>query len=125
VHRSSLTGSSDSLRRGRRHTVLVNRAMPDTAARRGIVRLLNTSGGRTLCLAGAVDEAAVDSFVRRYGHEPARIDVIDAGSVTSLSGPALELLLDHLDAAERAGRPVAVRTGPALDHLRTRAARVG
>jgi hypothetical protein len=38
-----------------------------------------------------------------------RVDGIDAGSATSLSQPALDLVLDHLDAAERAGRRVAVR----------------
>lgn len=99
-------------------------ATTEAAARRGIVRLLNTSGGRTLCLAGAVDDAAVDSFLRHYGREPARIDAIDAGSVTHLSPRALELLLDHLDAAEVAGRPVRLRTAPELDHLRARMARV-
>jgi anti-anti-sigma regulatory factor len=83
----------------------------------GIVRLLNTSGGRALCLAGAVDAAAVDAFLRRYGREPARVDVIDAGSVTSLSGPGLELLLDHLAIAERAGREVPVRRSPAVEQV--------
>ena len=97
----------------------------EAAARRGIVRLLNTSGGRALCLAGAVDDAAVDAFRRRYGREPARVDVIDAGSVTHLSPSALELLIDHLDAAELAGRPVTVHATRELDHLRIRAARVG
>jgi hypothetical protein len=77
--------------------------------RRGIVRLLNTAGGRVLCLAGEVDAAAVDCFLRRYGREPAPVDGIDAGSVTALSAPALDLLLDHLDAAERSGRAVVVR----------------
>jgi hypothetical protein len=76
------------------------------AAARGIVRLLNTAGGRALCLAGEVDAAAVDAFLRRYGREPVRVDRIDAGSVTSLSDPARELVRQHLDAAERAGRPV-------------------
>jgi hypothetical protein len=79
------------------------------AGSRGVVRLLNTAGGRMLCLAGAVDVAAVEAFVRRYGREPARVAAIDAGSVTSLSPSAVELLLDHLDVAERAGRPVALR----------------
>jgi anti-anti-sigma regulatory factor len=64
-----------------------------------------------LVLAGDVDGAAVDAFHRRYGREPAPVDGIDAGSVTSLSAPGLELLHDHLDAAGRAGRQVAVR-GP-------------
>jgi hypothetical protein len=75
----------------------------------GIVRLLNTAGGRVLCLAGAVDPAAVEAFRRRYGREPALVDLIDAGSVTSWSVPGLELLLDHLETAERAGRTVPLR----------------
>jgi anti-anti-sigma regulatory factor len=86
---------------------------------RGIIRLLNTAGGRVLCLAGEVDGAAVNGFLQRYGREPARIDGIDAGSVTCLSSPALELLLDHLDAAERAGRPVAVHPSPLVERLLT------
>jgi anti-anti-sigma regulatory factor len=81
----------------------------------GIVRLLNTAGGRALCLAGAVDEAAVEAFLRRYGREPARVDVIDAGSVTSLSGPGVQLLLEHLRTAERAGRRVRVRRSPVVE----------
>ena len=85
---------------------------PDGPAARGIIRLLNTAGGRVLCLAGEVDGAVVRSFLRRYGREPVRIDGIDAGSVTVLSAPALELVLDHLEAAERAGRAVAVRGSP-------------
>jgi hypothetical protein len=78
----------------------------------GVVRLLNTAAGRVLCLAGEVDEAAVDSHLRRYGREPARIDGIDAGSVTALSAPAVELVRDHLAAAERSGRAVTVRASP-------------
>ncbi|RFU19569.1 hypothetical protein [Geodermatophilus marinus] len=84
---------------------------------RGVVRLLNTSGGGVLCLAGEVDAAAVDDFVGRYGREPARVAAIDTGSVTALSAPALDLLLDHLDAAERAGRPAAVRRSPVVERL--------
>jgi anti-anti-sigma regulatory factor len=80
----------------------------------GIVRLLNTSGGRVLCLAGAVDAAAVEAFLRRYGREPARVDRIDAGSVTSLSAPGLELLLDHLETAGRAGREIPLNRSPAV-----------
>jgi sugar/nucleoside kinase (ribokinase family) len=86
--------------------------MPD-----GVVRLLNTSAGRTLCLAGNVDDGAVDAFLSRYGHEPARIDRIDAGSVTVLSPPGLELLRQHLAAARGAGRPVTVVVGPAVERL--------
>jgi hypothetical protein len=82
---------------------------------RGVVRLLNTSGGRLLCLAGVVDAAAVEDFLGRYGREPAPVDGIDAGSVTALSPAALDLVLDHLDAAERAGRPIAVRRSPAIE----------
>jgi hypothetical protein len=68
-----------------------------------------------LCLAGAVDAAAVDDFVRRYGREPAPVDCIDAGSVTALSPAARDLVLDHLDAAERTGRAIAVRRSPAVE----------
>ncbi len=64
-----------------------------------------------LVLAGDVDGAAVDAFHRRYGREPAPVDGIDAGSVTSLSAPGRALRYDHRDAAARAGRQVAVR-GP-------------
>ncbi|SNR24114.1 hypothetical protein [Blastococcus mobilis] len=97
---------------------------PERSAARGIVRLLNTAAGRVLCLAGDVDGVAVDSFVRRYGREPVRIDAIDAGSVTGFSAPALELVLDHLDAAARAGRPVALSSSPAVERLLRRASSV-
>ncbi len=83
----------------------------------GVVRLLNTSGGRVLCLAGRVDASTVDAHVRRYGREPMPVDAIDAGSVTALSPPALDLVLDHLDAAGRAGRPVRVHRSPAFERL--------
>jgi hypothetical protein len=83
----------------------------------GAVRLLNTAAGRALCLAGEVDEAVVATHLRRYGREPMPVDVIDAGSVTRLSMPALDLVLDHLDAAERAGRAVVVRRSPAVERL--------
>jgi hypothetical protein len=86
------------------------------------VRLLNTAGGRVLCLAGEVDRASVDSFLRRYGREPMPVDVIDAGSVTGMSLPALDLVLDHLDAAERAGRPLPVRRSPQVEALLAEAA---
>lgn len=76
---------------------------------RGAVRLLNTADGRVLCLAGAIDAGLVESFVGHYGAEPARIDVIDARSVTSLSAAARQLVLDHLDAAERRGQRVTLR----------------
>jgi anti-anti-sigma regulatory factor len=95
----------------------VTTPLPHAPAPRGIVRLLNTSGGRVLCLAGEVDAAAVDSFLRRYGREPVRVDVIDAGSVTSLSAPALAFLRDHLDAAGWAGRPVALHGPPEVRRL--------
>ncbi|MDT0275420.1 hypothetical protein [Blastococcus goldschmidtiae] len=84
---------------------------------RGIVRLLNTAGGRLLVLAGEVDGAAVDAFHRRYGREPARIDGIDAGSVTSLSAAGLELLRDHLHTAPWSDRTVALRRTPEVDRL--------
>jgi hypothetical protein len=70
-----------------------------------------------LCLSGDVDDRSVDSFLRCYGREPMPVDGIDAGSVTRLSMPALDLLLDHLDAAERAGRPVRVRRSPQVEAL--------
>ena len=97
------------------------RASDSPTTVRGIVRLLNTAGGRMLVLAGDVDEVAVDSFRRRYGREPARIDGIDAGSVTVLSPSALELLVDHLDAAGYAGRRVALRLSPHAERLLTAA----
>jgi anti-anti-sigma regulatory factor len=84
-----------------------------------MVRLLNTASGRVLCLAGDVDARVVQDFLRRYGREPARVDGIDTGSVTRLSAAAVDLVLDHLDAAERAGRPVAVRRSPAVQRLLT------
>ena len=84
---------------------------------RGVVRLLNTAGGRVLCLAGEVDEPAVEAFLRRYGREPARIDRIDAGSVTSLSPSGVALLRDHLEAARRAGRAVTVSSAPLVERL--------
>ncbi len=87
------------------------------SAARGVVRLLNTSGGRVLCLAGQVDETVVAAFLQRYGREPARVDRIEAGSVTSLSAPALDLVLDHLHAAELAGRAVPVLRSPLVERL--------
>jgi ABC-type transporter Mla MlaB component len=83
----------------------------------GVVRLLNTSAGRTLCLAGAIDERAVEAYLQRYGREPARIDRVDAGSVTSLSPSGLALLREHLEAAQWAGRPVAVSCAPLVERL--------
>ena len=61
----------------------------------GVLRLLNTADGRVLCLAGHVDGGLVDAFLRHYGREPARIDGIDGGSVTTLSAQAAELVRDH------------------------------
>jgi anti-anti-sigma regulatory factor len=95
----------------------VTRLPSDGSTARGIVRLLNTAGGRVLCLAGEVDAAVVNSFVRRYGREPVRIDGIDAGSATSLSAAAVELLLDHLDAAGHAGRQVVLHRSPQVERL--------
>ena len=106
------------------HPRAVGRRRPHTGAVttppapvRGLVRLLNTADGRALCLAGAVDDGAVADFRQRYGREPARIEVLDAGSVTSVSGAALELVRDHLDAAALAGRSVRVRRSAAVDRL--------
>jgi len=82
---------------------------PDGPPARGVVRLLNTAAGRVLCLAGEVDGVVVSAFLERYGREPVRIDGIDAGSVTTLSPPALDLVRDHLDAAFRSGRRVTLR----------------
>jgi hypothetical protein len=81
------------------------------------VRLLNTADGRVLCLAGEVDAPSVEGYLRRYGHEPMPVDGIDAGSVTRLSMPALDLVLDHLAAADRAGRTVRVRRSPTVERL--------
>ena len=89
----------------------------DASTRRGVVRLLNSSRGPVLCLAGEVGPAAVESFLRRYGREPVPVGRIDAGSVTALSAPALELVLDHLDAAGLAGRPVTVCGSPEVRRL--------
>lgn len=83
----------------------------------GLVRLLNTAGGRALCLAGSVDESAVAAFQSRYGREPARVDVIDARSVTFLSDPGVGLLREHLAAARRSGRPVALHRSAAVERL--------
>jgi anti-anti-sigma regulatory factor len=88
-------------------------SLSDLRTARGVVRLLNSSSGGVLCLAGEVDAAAVTDFVRRYGREPARVAVVDAGSVTALSPSAREILLDHLEAARRSGRPAALRCSPA------------
>jgi anti-anti-sigma regulatory factor len=91
--------------------------LPPALPARGVVRLLNTAGGRVLCLAGEVDGSSVEAFVRRYGREPMPVDGIDAGSVTRLSTAGLDLVLDHLDAAERAGRQVRVRRTPTVERL--------
>ncbi len=89
--------------------------MPVSAVtRRGVVRLLDTSGGRVLVLAGVVDAAAVELFRRCYGSEPVRVDVVDARSVTALSPTGRELLTDTLHRAEQAGRVVAVRSSPVV-----------
>jgi anti-anti-sigma regulatory factor len=83
-------------------------------ARRGVVRLLNTSGGGVLVLAGEVDAAAVEAFRRCYGAEPVRVGVVDARSVTALSPSGQELLADTLQWAEWTGRPVQLRCSPAV-----------
>lgn len=83
----------------------------------GVVRLLNSARGPVLCLAGQVDARTVDEHVRRYGREPMPVALIDAGSVTGLSPSALDLVLDHLGAAERAGRAVRVRRSPSVECL--------
>lgn len=83
----------------------------------GMVRLLNTAGGRVLCLAGAVDEAAVEAFLRRYGREPAAVDVIDVRSVTFLSDSGVRLVCAHLTAGVCSGRPVALHRSPAVEGL--------
>lgn len=103
-----------AVRRERRETDPVT---SPPLAQRGLVRLLNTADGRALCLAGAVDAEAVLAFQRRYGREPVRVDLIDAGSVTSLSGAALELVRDHLDVAALGGREVALRRSAAFGRL--------
>jgi hypothetical protein len=89
----------------------------EDSAARGVLRLLNTAGGRVLCLAGTVDDEVVGAFRRRYGPEPVRIDGLDAGSVTNLSPRALELVLEHLAAAERAGRRVAISRSAVVEPL--------
>ncbi len=90
---------------------------PEPPTARGVVRLLNTAGGRVLCLAGRVEAPLVEAFLRRYGREPVRIDAVDAGSVTELSAPAAELVHDHLVAAERAGRSVALSCSAPVERL--------
>jgi L-alanine-DL-glutamate epimerase-like enolase superfamily enzyme len=90
-------------------------------ARRGVVRLLNTSGGRVLVLAGDVDAAAVEAFRRCYGAEPVRVDAVDARSVTALSPSGRELLTDTLQWAERTGRPVTLRSCPTVARALTAA----
>jgi anti-anti-sigma regulatory factor len=91
---------------------------PDSLGRApGVVRLLNSAGGRVLCLAGAVDETVVAAFLRRYGREPATVDVIDARSVTFLSASGARLVHEHVTAARRSGRPVALHPSPAVTGL--------
>ena len=52
-----------------------------------------------------------------FRSEPMPVESIDAGSVTGLSLPAVDLVLDHLAAAERAGRPLRVRRSPTAERL--------
>lgn len=84
---------------------------------RGQVQLINTSGRGVLCLAGAVTAGVVADFHARHGREPHPVDAVDAGSVTSLSPAALDLVLDHLDAAAVRGREIPVRRSPAVTRL--------
>lgn len=81
----------------------------------GIVRLINTSGGGVLCLAGDVSAEVVADFRRRHGREPHVVDAVDAGSVTGLSPDAVDLVLDHLDAAALRGREIRVRRSPVVE----------
>jgi anti-anti-sigma regulatory factor len=83
-------------------------------ARRGVVRLLSTSAGGVLVLAGEVDATAVEAFRRCYGTEPVRVDVVDARSVTTLSPTGRELLTDTLQWARCSGRTVTLRSSPAV-----------
>jgi anti-anti-sigma regulatory factor len=83
-------------------------------ARRGVVRLLNTSAGGVLVLAGEVDATAVDAFHRCYGTEPVRVDVVDARSVTALSPTGRDLLTDTLQLGRWSGRTVTLRSSPAV-----------
>jgi hypothetical protein len=76
---------------------------------RGVVRLLNTSDGGVLCLAGVVSAEVVADFHGRHGREPVPVAAIDAGSVTAFSAEGLDLVLDHLDAASLRGRDLPVR----------------
>ncbi len=83
----------------------------------GIVRLINTSDGGALCLAGDVTAEVVADFRRRHGREPHLVAAVDAGSVTGLSPEAVDLVLDHLDAASRRGRDIRVRRSPVVERL--------
>jgi hypothetical protein len=126
VHRRSLADTPDTpdSRAARRAASRARGAQTGrvTPAPRGVVRLLNTSAGPVLCLAGEVDAATVDTYLQRYGREPMPVGAVDAGSVTGLSMPAVDLVLDHLDAAERAGRQVRVRRSPVVERLLGRTA---
>ncbi|KQS69347.1 hypothetical protein [Modestobacter sp. Leaf380] len=86
----------------------------------GLVRLLNTSEGGVLCLAGAVTAEVVADFHARHGREPVPVAAIDAGSVTAMSPAGLDLVLDHLDAAALRGREIRVRRSPAVEALLAR-----
>lgn len=88
-----------------------------TGDARGVVRLINTSTGGVLCLAGAVDADVVGAFHARHGREPMPVAGIDAGSVTSLSAAGLDLVLDHLDAAQLRGNFLRVRRSPTVERL--------
>ncbi len=99
-----------SLHGGPAHTPAVG---PGAAT--GVVRLINTSGSGVLCLAGDVSDEVVADFRRRHGREPHPVEAVDAGSVTGLSPDAVDLVLDHLDAASRRGREIRVRRSPVVE----------
>lgn len=84
---------------------------------RGVVRLINTSDGGVLCLAGCVSADVVADFHARHGREPVPVAAIDAGSVTTLSPAGMDLVLDHLDAAGLRGRTLRVRRSREVERL--------
>ena len=109
-----------SLHAGPEHTRPV-----DLGRASGIVRLINTSGGGVLCLAGDVSAEVIADFHRRHGREPHVVDAIDAGSVTALSPDAVDLVLEHLDAASTRGREIRVRRSPVVERWMAGSTREG